>query len=192
MPEGLSGSMTAQDLIDIVDLLARQRPLLGVEGELPVRSWMLAAPFPNEDDRGLDLEHGPERSVDLKASYPGRDGPVRWRKVEAGGEGYLDLARLVERPDSMVAYLFAALDSPREQEAELVLGSDDGVKVWLNGELVHANHVHRAASPGQDRARVRLLAGRNSLLVKIDNGNGPSGLYLTVASREPVRPLPAD
>ena len=36
----------------------------------------------------------------------------------------------------------------------MLAGSDDAVKVWLNGELVHNNPVDRAADDFQDRFSV--------------------------------------
>jgi hypothetical protein len=41
----------------------------------------------------------------------------------------------------------------------LELGSDDGVKVWLNQKLVHAKNVARALRPGSDKVNVALNAG---------------------------------
>ena len=43
-----------------------------------------------------------------------------------------------------VAYGSITLDSPREQRTTMLAGSDDAVKVWLNGDLVH----HKSYKPG--------------------------------------------
>ena len=40
-----------------------------------------------------------------------------------------------------VVYGSVTLNSPREQDTIMLVGSDDEVKVWLNGELVHYNPV---------------------------------------------------
>ena len=53
-----------------------------------------------------------------------------------------------------------------------MLGSDDGIKVWLNGQLVHANNVTRGAGPGQDKVEVTLKQGWNRLLLKITQSGG--------------------
>jgi len=60
-------------------------------------------------------------------------------------------------------------ESPSEQTVRLALGSDDGIKVWLNGKLVHDHWVTRGCTPGQDVAKVKLNKGRNVLLLKISN-----------------------
>ena len=55
----------------------------------------------------------------------------------------------------------------------MLVGSDDGVKVWLNGEVVHYNPVTRGAGDYQDAFPVTLKQGTNVLLVAVDNrGHG--------------------
>ena len=72
-----------------------------------------------------------------------------------------------------VVYGAVTLDSPREQNTTMLVGSGDAVKVWLNGELVHYNSVVRGAENYQDSFSVTLKEGPNALLVAIDNrGHG--------------------
>ena len=72
-----------------------------------------------------------------------------------------------------VIYGSVTLDSPRKQETTMLVGSDDGVKVWLNGEVVHYNPTTRGAGDYQDAFPVTLKQGTNVLLVAVDNrGHG--------------------
>ena len=72
-----------------------------------------------------------------------------------------------------VVYGSVTLDSPREQDTTMLVGSDDEVKVWLNGEMVHYNPVLRGAGDFQDAFPVTLKQGPNVLLVAVDNrGHG--------------------
>ena len=66
-----------------------------------------------------------------------------------------------------VAYGLISIESPREQQTQVLVGSDDAVKVWLNGELVHVEHVNRGASDYQSSSPVTLKQGRNLLLVAV-------------------------
>jgi hypothetical protein len=68
----------------------------------------------------------------------------------------------------------------------LLLGSDDGVRVWINGRLVHSNPAYRGAYPDQDRVAVALDAGWNTVLVKVLQGAGGFGLYVRLADPEGV------
>ena len=72
-----------------------------------------------------------------------------------------------------VVYGALTLNSPRKQETTMLVGSDDGVKVWLNGEAVHYNPTLRGAGDYQDAFPVTLKQGPNVLLVAVDNrGHG--------------------
>ena len=72
-----------------------------------------------------------------------------------------------------VVYGSVSLDSPREQDTTMLVGSDDEVKVWLNGEVVHYNPVLRGAGDYQDAFPVTLKEGVNVLLVAVSNrGHG--------------------
>ena len=78
-----------------------------------------------------------------------------------------------------VVYGSLTLDSPQKQETTMLVGSGDGVKVWLNGEVVHYNPVERGAGDFQDAFPVTLKQGTNVLLVAVDNrGHGAfSGFF---------------
>ncbi len=78
-----------------------------------------------------------------------------------------------------VVYGSVTLESPREQETTMLAGSDDEVKIWLNGEVVHYNPVTRGAGDFQDAFPVTLKQGSNVLLVAVDNrGHGAfSGFF---------------
>ena len=71
-----------------------------------------------------------------------------------------------------VAYGSISLDSPREQNTTMYVGSDDSVKVWLNGVLVHNNPADRGADNYQENFSVTLKQGRNILVVAVYNGHG--------------------
>jgi len=71
-----------------------------------------------------------------------------------------------------VAYLKTQLAADSALDAVLELGSDDGIKVWLNGQVVHANNAVRACTPGQDKVKVKLKQGVNTLLIKVTQGGG--------------------
>ena len=79
---------------------------------------------------------------------------------------------LVDNFEKHLAYGSLVLESPREQQTTMLIGSSDAVKVWLNGELVHYNFVDRYSSDYQDRAPVTLKTGENILLVAVYNAGG--------------------
>ena len=78
-----------------------------------------------------------------------------------------------------VVYGSVTLNAPRKQDTTMLVGSDDAVKVWLNGEVVHYNAMLRGAGDYQDAFPVTLKQGSNALLVAVDNrGHGAfSGFF---------------
>ena len=73
-----------------------------------------------------------------------------------------------------IIYGSVILDSPSEQLTRMFVGSDDSVKVWLNGELVHKVLSNRGGTNNyEDVFPVTLKQGKNALLVAVDNhGHG--------------------
>jgi CubicO group peptidase (beta-lactamase class C family) len=118
------------------------------------------------------------------------------KSVEARTDGYINLTQVLADNLTMaqqggsgslapwgpsVAYAFAYIDSPIEQEAHFHFGSDDAAKVWVNGQLVHRLWtIQRGATPWSDNFTVHLRAGRNPVLVKIDDRGGGWGFLLEV------------
>ncbi len=94
----------------------------------------------------------------------------------AGGDNINELVNAIGfgrgNIDNHVAYGLIFIESPREQQTRVFVGSDDAVKVWLNGELVHVEHVNRDASDYQSHSPVTLKQGRNTLLVAVYEGRG--------------------
>ncbi|MHC4659790.1 MAG: hypothetical protein ACYS83_11545 [Planctomycetota bacterium] len=76
---------------------------------------------------------------------------------------------------SMITYAWAQIEMPEEKEVVLGIGSDDGVKVWLNGELVHEYWVCRGVGVDNDRIPFKFKKGMNQLVLKVQNQGGPWG-----------------
>ena len=80
--------------------------------------------------------------------------------------------------DHHVAYGSVTLNTPREQDTMMFVGSNDAVKVWLNGQLVHNNPIDRKVSGYADIFPVTLKMGINILLVAVYEGGGTwSGFF---------------
>ena len=80
--------------------------------------------------------------------------------------------------DNHVAYGSLILESPSVQQATMLVGSDDAVKVWLNGTLVHNNPIDRGSDGYQDIFPVTLKQGYNILLTAVYEGGGSwSGFF---------------
>lgn len=76
------------------------------------------------------------------------------------------------RPTESVVYAHIYVHSPAARAADLLLGSDDGIKVWLNGNEVCTHDVYQGWSADQFTHPVTLDEGWNSLLCKVSQGGG--------------------
>ena len=92
---------------------------------------------------------------------------------DRGGNNITDMTRPVGwNGNARVIYGFITLNCPQEQNTKMFVGSDDSVKVWLNGELVREEIVGRSASDYRGSFPVTLKWGRNTLLVAVENRTG--------------------
>jgi HEAT repeat protein len=128
-----------------------------------VNTWVLAGPFTKDGAKVTEL-------FDVAFPPENSEGTVAWRPAQAVN-GLVPLDQLVGG-ENRVAYLRTTIVSPKAQPARLEIGSDDGVKVWLNGKVVHANNVDRGYVAGEDKVAIELKAGPNVLLVKVTQGGG--------------------
>jgi putative heme-binding domain-containing protein len=192
MPDDAVAQMTEQDLIDVVAYLETLRtPALTPE------SWHILGPFDNgQNDAGLDKAFIPEPAsggrkppeVDLKATHDGKDDKIGWRTIRLGADGYYNLQafhRFAAR--NTVSYLYREIESPADQEVTILIGTDDGCKLWVNGELLLQHRRHEAATPERDTVKVKHRKGGNAVLLKISNGDGPHGFYFTLVSEQELK-----
>lgn len=147
-----------------------------------VREWNLVGPFQAADMDDLPTVYPPETEAQPAKSYKGKNGAeVAWRVFRAGESGYVRLDDLFRPNEQAIVYGLAYVFSPDDRAATLLLGSDDGVRAWINGELVHTNPVYRAAEPDLDQVSVRLKKGWNKVLLKDLQGAGGWGFYVRFA-----------
>jgi putative membrane-bound dehydrogenase-like protein len=184
MPNDIVVYLSEDELTDVVEyLLTLKTPSLTPD------SWHVLGPFENGPDRaGLEKAFPPEKGIDLKATYDGKAGKVSWRTIKAGAGNYFDLQAFhgAGSPQS-VSYLYREIESPADQDATVLLGTDDGCKLWVNDQLVHKSAATRAAAPEQDVVKVKLKKGKNKVLLKIDNGDGAHGFYFSAESAEELK-----
>ncbi|HMF12786.1 MAG TPA: VCBS repeat-containing protein, partial [Gemmataceae bacterium] len=141
--------------------------------------WHYIGPFDNTGQRGFDAIYPPEKEIDLKKEYPGKNGAKAvWREGKfTDGQGN-NLAIFGGPNDSdAVVYLYREIECPGPTELPVSFGSDDTLTVWLNGEKLVSQNEYRALAPDQARVTLKLKAGKNQLLLKICQGGGEWGFY---------------
>ncbi|MBN1272701.1 MAG: DUF2961 domain-containing protein [Candidatus Aminicenantes bacterium] len=141
--------------------------------------WNVLGPFHAPDMSSLQIKFPPEENIDLLRSYEGKNNQkIIWRKITAEESGYVRLDDHVSPSENAIAYGLVYVFSPKEWDTEMLLGSDDGIRVWLNDRLIHTNPSYRSAVPDQDSIPVTLKEGLNKILVKVLQGGGGWGFFL--------------
>ena len=92
------------------------------------------------------------------------------------------------------SYALITLESVTAQSnVTMHVGSDDSIKVWLNGEVVHNNPMNRGAVDFQERFEVNLKQGDNLLMVKVSERSGGWSMFVGIeADVNTVYKRPAD
>ncbi len=144
-----------------------------------VTSWKVVGPF---DDFGFRHNHklfGPERDLRFNRRFRGIHGRrVSWRTVRADSAGIMNLAKVFKKHDYTIAYAGTRIFSPVKRKIFLFAGSDDGLKIYLNGHLVWSNLVARGLVRDEDRVLVTLPKGWSTLTMEITQGIGDWGFTL--------------
>ncbi len=76
------------------------------------------------------------------------------------------------RPTESTAYAHLYVHSPTARLAKLLLGSDDGIKAWVNGVNVITKDRYGGWTPDQFSTNISLNSGWNHLLCKISQDGG--------------------
>lgn len=126
-------------------------------------------------------EHGGESDIQpsIGMTHHYRNKEITWRAITSEKD-VLDLWRTYDNQENATAYAYAEVVSDASKQIFLSVGSDDAVKVWLNGELVHEIWTDREARPDSEYVRVTLQPGVNGLLFKIVNGMRDWGVVARV------------
>ena len=137
--------------------------------------WYGTWPYaPQEGEAGYDQTFGPEAdaTIDLSKKYAPDD--YSWVLVPQIKD---NVVNNVLPADKKISFAGRRLFVPSERELELSLGSDDGLQVFLDGNMVYENRVNRGAAAGQDQVKLQLSPGTHTVVLKIVNTGGIGGMY---------------
>jgi len=133
-----------------------------------ITDWLIAGPYVEAGKSGqqlYDVAFPPEAGGAAKWIPFKRPAPPEMPWI-VGFDAYPGFSG-----DARVAYLRCQVFSPKAQPALLYVGSDDGVKAFVNGKFVHGVNAGRGVNE-EDRAGINLNEGWNQLLIKVNNWTG--------------------
>jgi hypothetical protein len=171
------------------------RPKAGPKIEGP---WLfMIAPTPagqggrdsTEKDQLADASGGAvtEEKIAVEGAREGASvGKFKWTKMKiapTGGNNMNDVANALGAAGDVndhSSYAYIVLVSPDAKTTQLHVGSDDSVKVWLNGAVVWSNPVNRGAGDVQEAFDIALMPGFNKLLVKVSERGGGWSMFVAL------------
>lgn len=150
-------------------------------------TWLLCGPFPlsSPTAENENKEHLPGFETDFLREFGGQTNPKIKEGLRVpfeGGEAkwvrhvtetpYVNLDTAVSPGEEICAYAYCEVQSARRQACLLALGSNDGARVWINGEQVWDRVEGGQARVDDHLIPVLLRQGVNTLMIKIEERGG--------------------
>ena len=157
--------------------------------KMTLGDWHAAGPFTAaHGNLAFYQVYEPEtKNVNTNDTFEVNGETLKWEKQThwIDGQVHNDIVG-----ENSATYLFRNIASVTQQRAQLYIGSNDALKVWMNGTEVLSKNVQRDAEANQEQLQVQLKPGNNTLLLKVVNYSGLSGFYFRIETDAPM--IPAD
>ncbi len=143
------------------------------------RTWILSQAFEGSDiDQEFFID---EANIE---PIPGEDG---WTQAVFFFDDRIDLLSFYAGQTEIVSYAFTYFNAERTEQAELWLGTQEALKVFVNGEQVYAFNSfspYGDSDRGNNKGTIGIKEGRNTLLVKSMNSFGDYSFALNICEVE--------
>ncbi len=149
-----------------------------------ITNWQFIGPFPLDS---FEKAYPPEiETFDENASYAGaNDQQVAWHRIQMDDVfGVVELHKVLSPNQNVKAYARAVVRVEDDTQCYVKIGSDDGIKAWVNRQLVHENDVQRGLTLDQDVKPAILKAGENEILLKITQAAGEWQYVVRLTDRQ--------
>jgi len=165
---------------------AEEAPLYQLQPGIFYTNWLVAGPLPNLPKKtaaektslrqGFYYDYlsglGGENKAVVKVgdSIPDRASTVFKNFISTTPE--IDFDAFFGMQNQVVAYAFAFVETKSNVTTFLHVGSDDGIRVWVDNKLVIDKYAERGFTPDEDWAKIDLSKGKHRILVKADENFG--------------------
>ena len=108
-----------------------------------------------------------------------------WKLIKSSSD-IVDLDARYKKVDFAAAFALAEIKSDKEVKAFLSVGSDDGIRIWHNGKLIHDNWIPRGINKDDDLVPITLQPGSNQLLLKVQDMQLGWGFVLRILNTDAI------
>ncbi|QVL31710.1 hypothetical protein KIH39_23170 [Telmatocola sphagniphila] len=131
--------------------------------------WKLLGPFPNVEQAGVDKCYPPEKALNFKEEYDGKEGKVRWKDyLSKDDNGIIDLNDGLGEHLQAVGYAATDFTTKAACDVEVRIACFTVFKLWVNGELaLHRADAYTGMQFDHYRTKIRLREGKNTFLFKV-------------------------
>lgn len=144
---------------------------------------LLFGPIRTGSDPGKTMHAGPDEGIDEELRPRGD-----WKR-SASVDGIFNLNTICGEHQNCVAPAIVHLFSARDQAARLLISSDDGIRVHLNGKFVFASPNGRWFGAGPEKiGPVALHRGWNVLRLDVIQGSGDWAVSISVMDETGQKP----
>jgi len=131
--------------------------------------WQIAGPFTKRRTKFVQLLDTPFPPEQKGADVAWRICPIK----TTGKPPVFELTKILGAGNNRAAYVRTWIRSDADRDARLEAGSNDSIKIWLNGKVAHKDPAAGACQMGEHKVNVRLKKGWNTLMMKIVQNTGP-------------------
>uniref|UniRef100_UPI003217380B DUF4838 domain-containing protein n=1 Tax=uncultured Draconibacterium sp. TaxID=1573823 RepID=UPI003217380B len=170
--------------------LGKEFPIQKLQNGQWLKTWYLIGPFhlQKQKEASGQWQHIPGFETDYLEDLGGEIHPklsentaVFYPKGEAkcflynSPDSIINLDNALSKEAPVLAYCYTEIEVPDNRVSFLSLGSNDGCRLWLNGEQIWDYPSERGLSPNDDLIPVTLKKGKNTLLLKVEERAGSWG-----------------
>lgn len=141
------------------------------------RTWVLKGPFVRTQQEAGKEFIDPQNPQ----AVPGQND---WSAPVYFHDDRIDLDKYYDDPFDCVVYAYAEFNAMKNQAAEMWIGSDEGLKVWINGEAVYEHEGRRRHNLPNERIAIQIKEGANTLLVRADQTRSRYDFSLNICEIE--------
>ena len=157
----------------------KQQQEINLRFKLEPETWYSVGFFTAEPGNSFDEKFPPEVDNNINKQYD--NGKYTWKQQSWTDGTIINFPALV----NSAVYLQRNIICDRDTSVKAYFGSDDGLKVWLNNDLIINHKIDRGCSPNQDTAYLKLNKGDNKLFIKVNNNQGGFAFYFSLYEHDP-------